>query len=339
VRDTVDLRLSRDIRNLTGAIINSQDDVGGWPALNSLPAPLDTDQDGIPNYWESAMGWNPAVANNNHTNYDGYTDLEWYLNWLAAPRALCDRNGSVDVDLVEAAGGATNLSFSLSAGTNGTVTLLGDGRTARFVATNNYSGLAGFAFTASDAGIGSLFGPNPVGVLVTTTNAPNSPPQLVPISDAELLAGATLTFTNKATDAEAPPQSLSFSLLDPPTGAAVGTSSGVFSWRPGLAQAGTSNTMRVVVTDSGSPALSATQAFSVVVSIPAQPALQSGFSNGVFTLLVNGDAGPDYAVLASTNLLDWITLTNAVSPALPFLWSDPAAASFERRFFRVSLGP
>jgi len=33
--------------------------VGGWPVLNVGPLPLDTDRDGMPDYWEKAVGLNP----------------------------------------------------------------------------------------------------------------------------------------------------------------------------------------------------------------------------------------------------------------------------------------
>lgn len=49
-------------------------------------ADWDTDQDGIPNWYETIVGTNPNIANNND-DHDGdyYTDLEEYLNWIAVP--------------------------------------------------------------------------------------------------------------------------------------------------------------------------------------------------------------------------------------------------------------
>lgn len=53
-------------------------------------APTDTDNDGMPDYWETAHGLNPAVQDHNGTNLSvsitgiaGYTNLECYLNCLA----------------------------------------------------------------------------------------------------------------------------------------------------------------------------------------------------------------------------------------------------------------
>jgi hypothetical protein len=84
-RDAVDARLIQHVRTHTGAIIDSQRQVGGWPQLRSAPPPLDSDRDGLPDTWETRLGLDPrnpadAVA----TSRTGYTHLEDYLNALAA---------------------------------------------------------------------------------------------------------------------------------------------------------------------------------------------------------------------------------------------------------------
>ncbi|PTX97749.1 pectate lyase [Opitutus sp. ER46] len=85
-RDAVDARLVAHVRERTGRIIDSQADVGGWPELISLPAPKDSDQDGMPDDWEVAHGLDPAAAadGNGDRDQDGYTNIEEYLNSLAA---------------------------------------------------------------------------------------------------------------------------------------------------------------------------------------------------------------------------------------------------------------
>ena len=85
-RDAVDTRLVNDVRTRGGHLINSQQEVGGWPALRTGASPADSDNDGIPDAWETAHGLNPrnpadAGAVNPRT---GYTPLEDYLNSLAA---------------------------------------------------------------------------------------------------------------------------------------------------------------------------------------------------------------------------------------------------------------
>lgn len=91
-RDALDITLIDDARNgkatytgtgLSSGFINTQDDCGGWPTLNSTAAPLDTDQDGMPDSWETAHGLNPNSANDGKVVADnGYTNLENYLNSL-----------------------------------------------------------------------------------------------------------------------------------------------------------------------------------------------------------------------------------------------------------------
>lgn len=84
-RDAVDTRIVNDVKQRTGKIIKSQEDVGGWPTLNSAPAPTDTDRDGMPDAWETAHGLNPNdPEDRNAVGEGGYTRLEEYLNELCA---------------------------------------------------------------------------------------------------------------------------------------------------------------------------------------------------------------------------------------------------------------
>jgi len=85
-RDAVDQRIIAEVRAGRGRIINSQTEVGGWPNYQPAKPPKDTDSDGMPDAWERAHGLNPrdpkdAILDRDH---DGYTNLEEYLNELAA---------------------------------------------------------------------------------------------------------------------------------------------------------------------------------------------------------------------------------------------------------------
>ncbi|HEV2762914.1 MAG TPA: MBG domain-containing protein, partial [Pyrinomonadaceae bacterium] len=82
-RDPVDERVAGEVKNEGGHHINSQSEVGGYPALNPGAAPADTDGDGIPDEWESAHGLDPAdAADGRAVAPGGYTNLERYLNDL-----------------------------------------------------------------------------------------------------------------------------------------------------------------------------------------------------------------------------------------------------------------
>jgi hypothetical protein len=89
-RDSVDLRAVKDVTNRTAlvksGIIDSQTDVGGWQAYNSLPAPVDSDHDGIPDTWEVVHGLDPQNPADGALISDasGYSNLELYLNDLVA---------------------------------------------------------------------------------------------------------------------------------------------------------------------------------------------------------------------------------------------------------------
>ncbi|MCE5185846.1 MAG: hypothetical protein LLF76_06940 [Planctomycetaceae bacterium] len=110
-RDPLDTRIINEVRTGTATyggstgeglgIIDSQETVGGWPALASRPALTDSDSDGMPNVWEVSRGLdsNSAADRNGDRDGDGYTNLEEYLNWLctSAARADMDRNCLIDL--------------------------------------------------------------------------------------------------------------------------------------------------------------------------------------------------------------------------------------------------
>ncbi|MCL2098418.1 MAG: GDSL-type esterase/lipase family protein [Bacteroidales bacterium] len=89
VRDALDSRIVQEVRTGTftygrKGIIDSQTDTEGLPELKSLPAPLDSDDDGMPDEWEIARGLNPSDPSDGtaYTLDPAYTNLEVYLNSL-----------------------------------------------------------------------------------------------------------------------------------------------------------------------------------------------------------------------------------------------------------------
>src|SRR5208337_4891597 len=104
-----------------------------------------------------------------------------------------------------------------------------------------------------------------------------------------IMAGRTLLVTNSASDSDIPAQTLTFSLLTAPTNAAINSINGLFSWRPTIAQAPSTQSVAVVVSDNGTPIMSATQSFTTTVTQPAVPALNAGsITNGRFGFWING---------------------------------------------------
>lgn len=91
-RDAADKRIVQGIQDRTHCMIDSQNDVGGWPALHSKPAPRDTDQDGMPDAWEKRHGLDPKDPADRNGDADGYTNLEAYLNSLVPDMGMTLRN-------------------------------------------------------------------------------------------------------------------------------------------------------------------------------------------------------------------------------------------------------
>jgi hypothetical protein len=172
-----------------------------------------------------------------------------------------------------------------------------------------------------------------------TPTPTNQPPLLVAIPNQSILAGETLLVTNLASDPNIPPLPLTYGLLNPPAGASINTSSGVFSWRPTIAQSPSTQTVTVVVYDNSIPSLSAAQSFSVTVNRPATPTLTGSITSGQFGFWINGDMGPDYIIQTSTNLTAWAPMFTNSSPSLPFFWVDTNSISYPFLFYRVLLGP
>ncbi|MES2924932.1 MAG: fibronectin type III domain-containing protein [Verrucomicrobiota bacterium] len=137
---------------------DTTNDVGGWENYGTAarPGTWDTDQDGIPNWWEALQGLNTSSAagdfseSNADPDGNGYTNLEEYLNWLAAPNADCAT--TVDVDLAKLSRGYISSPVYVLSGTvNGTVSIVNTNK-ARFTATNpNSAALGAFTFTVTDS--------------------------------------------------------------------------------------------------------------------------------------------------------------------------------------------
>jgi hypothetical protein len=96
-------------------------------------------------------------------------------------------------------------------------------------------------------------------------SAVNHAPVLSPIANQAVTYGSTVTFTASATDPDAG-ETLTYSLAPgAPTGASINPSTGAFTWAPTAAQVGQVYNINVVVTDNGTPPLSATQPVTINV--------------------------------------------------------------------------
>jgi len=214
-RDAVDTNLIWNVRNQTPVpFLASAND---WPALETRQQPLDTDQDGLPDYWKITFGLSLTNAVQNLTNItaSGYSQLETYLNWLAGPHALTVGTNPVGVNLYRLAGRTGRLSFFVTNALNGSVVLTNEVYTntiytngavftnevvvwtntqAIFTPSNNYvstpTNPASFDFYVTNNDTVASFGPVTVSVMVSATNIVMTPTII------DLTNGVPYTLTN-----------------------------------------------------------------------------------------------------------------------------------------------
>lgn len=139
---------------------------------------------------------------------------------------------------------------------NGTVST-GTTANRNYTPKANYSGKDSFYFTAN---IGCQAS-SPAKVVITIS-AVNDAPVLAQIGSRTAKQGSLLSFTAAATDPDAG-QTKTFSLITPPAGATIQSTSGLFNWTPSTLG---SFTFKVRVTDNGSPILYDEEQITVTVT-------------------------------------------------------------------------
>jgi hypothetical protein len=195
------------------------------------------------------------------------------------------------------------------------------------------------------------FGPTRFYRLILLSSAPNTPPVLPPQTTQTVDPLNPLTVTNTATDAQSPPQILTYTLSSTVTGTnlpTINTNTGIITWTPDVSQAGTSNLFTTTVTDNGVPPLSATNSFSVIVN-PVPGISSVTYSNGGFLLTWFAPTNDIFQVQVATNLASptvWLTFTNFITYTGPLtptnglfsFYDDGTQFPFgSLRFYRLQL--
>ena len=150
--------------------------------------------------------------------------------------------------------------------------------------------------------------------VTVTVSGPNVPPVLAHIGNKAVDELDTLVFTATATDANQPPQTLTFSLgAGAPGGASIDPLSGVFSWTPPEGSGPGTYPVKVIVTDSGTPPLSDFEIIQITVNDLLHPAplVNAGVDQGALegqVISFTGtytEAGMIAGELPSTTGIQW----------------------------------
>lgn len=134
---------------------DNESDVGGYETYPEIvrDANWDTDQDGLPNWWETIIGTNTNSGtgdfsdSNADTDLDGYTNLDTYLHWMSLPHYDSPDGSKISINIQKLSRGFTSgVNYSLSNVANGNATLNSD--IVEFTPTA--TGLCSFDFTVTD---------------------------------------------------------------------------------------------------------------------------------------------------------------------------------------------
>ncbi|MDO4801789.1 MAG: hypothetical protein Q4A15_06455 [Prevotellaceae bacterium] len=109
--------------------IDHENDCGGFEVFpeETRPADFDTDQDGMPNWYEIIVGSDVNTPDNNaDPNHDGYTLLEDYLEFMAHPYVIIEKGQSQSSDVAPFFKGFTKSpSYTVMAGEGVSATIQG----------------------------------------------------------------------------------------------------------------------------------------------------------------------------------------------------------------------
>jgi hypothetical protein len=257
-------------------------------------------------------------------------------------------NGTV-VEWGNASEGGTNIPAGLSnvvaiaAGSQHCLALKNDGTVVAW-------GYDNYGQTNVPAGLGNVVavgvgGFHSLALVALTPLNPNHPPVFLnPLPSPQTINPlATLIFTNTAMDTDIPKQTLTYFVSDVlgGTNSPTITTNGIITWTPTLAQAGMTNTITTIVTDSGTPPMSATNSFLVFVN-PIPVISSVTLATNAMTLHWSAPTNDQFEVRWTTNLapvIVWSTFPNIITSTNGlFFFTDTNAPLFVK-FYELILLP
>ena len=152
--------------------------------------------------------------------------------------------------------------------------------------TNLYYGSFTGGFTNATLPFADAWNTNyfPTYFVLSVLNA--RPVVVAPASNQFVVKELTsLSITNLATDADIPPQTLTTSLVGATNGMAFNPATGILTWTPQQTNSPSTNLVAFVVTDNGTPPLSATNLYQIIVQEVNQAPVLGVIGTQTITLL------------------------------------------------------
>ncbi|MET0592788.1 MAG: T9SS C-terminal target domain-containing protein [Polyangiaceae bacterium] len=131
-----------------------ENDVGGYESYPTVTREKmwDSDGDGLPDWWEAKKGSNPKSPagdfsdTNADPDNDGFTAMDDYLEWMAAPHFVVTSNADIDVDLAKLFAGYSGATYAVPNAIGGSASL--NGSTVSFKPSR--CGFVSWRVTATD---------------------------------------------------------------------------------------------------------------------------------------------------------------------------------------------
>jgi hypothetical protein len=190
-----------------------------------------------------------------------------------------------------------------------------------------------FTTVVSDNGSPTQSATNTFTVIVRELN---TAPTLEAVADRSVHFDADVSIQFVGADADLPANSLTYSLLNPPSGATIDASTGMFTWKPVQSQVG-AQTIQVRLSDNAPTPLSVTNTFVITVTGEGSRLGLVRLSSGLIQLDISGDVGFNYELQRTTDFVTWekVIELRLNSPSQPVI--DPASATASSGFYRLLL--
>jgi hypothetical protein len=150
----------------------------------------------------------------------------------------------------------------------------------------------------------------------------NTAPTIGAITNQNIRFGELWTNIVVSSDIDLPANQLTYTLEAGPTGVTLNSGTGALAWTPIQSQVGV-HTIRLRVTDNGTPPLDAETTFQVTVTGEETRLEISRIAGGLVQIRIFGNVGLNYRLERSGNLQTWEQQSDFRLTSSPLQYIDP----------------